>query len=196
MRALLLRRPRALELGLAAWLAIMVLAGAYLLAGHTVALPLGDGGSRLQRRLGSPAGRTLALHVLLANCPCSRRVLDHLIARGPSRSAEERVLLVGDEADALAPVLRARGYAVEELRATELQARYGIESAPVLVVRAATGGGYYVGGYTRRKQAAQIHDTEILERIARGESLDALPIFGCAVSARLRAALDPLGLKN
>ena len=52
----------------------------------------------------------------------------------------------------------------------------------------------YVGGYTDRKQGLDAKDLAIVADTRAGQDVAPLPIFGCAVSARLRAALNPLGM--
>jgi hypothetical protein len=54
----------------------------------------------------------------------------------------------------------------------------------------------YVGGYTPRKQAADIRDVQILAAVRAGERVVPLPTFGCAVGARLSQTVDPLGLRR
>jgi hypothetical protein len=104
---------------------------AYLLGGHLLTLPKpAQADPRLARalaalRAGEGRPRWIALHVLYEGCRCSRRVFDHLVARGASPAMAERVLLVGGS-----------------------------------------------------------------------EAVAALPLFGCAVSARLQRDTDPLGLRR
>ena len=62
-------------------------------------------------------------------------------------------------------------------------------SDPANVVR-------YVGGYTAEKQSAFILDQRILGELAAGGTPKALPMFGCAVSEKLRGSVDPLGLRQ
>jgi hypothetical protein len=35
----------------------------------------------------------------------------------------------------------------------------------------------------------------VLSRLVEGHEVEALPTFGCAVSAKLQSAVDPLGLR-
>lgn len=185
----------------ALWVPSVIVVCAYLLGGHLLTLPTPPGADpRLARALASMradegAPRWLALHVLYEGCRCSRRVLDHLTARGASADVRERVLLVG-ASDASAARVRAAGYGFEALTREALRARYGFEAAPVMVVADPRGRVRYLGGYTDRKQGAVVRDVDIVRRLQRGEAVAALPLFGCAVSARLQRDTDPLGLRR
>jgi hypothetical protein len=187
------KRKRALDVALVIWVLATLIPGGYLMASHVIALPVPPANG-LERALGGmrkpvERDRPLAVHVLLGTCGCSAQVLERLIARGPRADVVERVLMV--EASANEPLLvsaRARGFSVEALDAQELALRYAIESAPMLMVLSPQGRLSYAGGYGR--------NLDVLDRVVRGETVAALPVFGCAVSNRLKKTLDPLGLKN
>jgi hypothetical protein len=178
---------------------------AYLLAGHLLAMPTPVRAARngvlsnalTELRKPGPRGR-LAVHVLLGSCGCSKRVLAHLVDRGVAAGYDEHVMIVDatEQQASDAVRLRLRGFVVTKVSSDELATRYSIESAPLLVVLDATDGVAYLGGYGDRKQAIDLRDVEILDRIRERTPVAALPTFGCAVSARLRRAIDPLGLRN
>ena len=193
-----------------AWSGLAILPGGYLMASHLIQLPAPIGGvtnTALQSqiaRLRTPAdkGQFFAVHIVLGTCGCSGRVLDHLVERGPREGTAERVMLI-DDADMGMPVdaglrerVLARGIPVETLSPQELERRFSIVSAPMLVVMSPSNQLSYVGGYTDRKQSPNIQDAEILDRLALGQTVEPLPLFGCAVSSRLKETLDPLGLKR
>ena len=71
-------------------------------------------------------------------------------------------------------------------------ARVGVEAAPILIVIDPSGVVRYAGGYTERKQGPVVADIRILRATERGDAPVALPIFGCAVSERLRGELSTL----
>jgi hypothetical protein len=50
----------------------------------------------------------------------------------------------------------------------------------------------YAGGYTERKQGPVIDDTRILSEVRLEAAPPSLPLFGCAVSDRLRRQLSLL----
>lgn len=164
-----------------------------LMAGHLVTLPRPTLESVL--RLAHPTAHRQALHVLAADCECSRRVREHLLARGARSEIDEKIILVSDVVDT-GERERARGFAFESLAGAELVTKYHLESAPLLVVFGPSGALEYSGGYTSRKQGETIAESDIIDRLQRGEVVPALPTFGCAVSTALRDQLDPLGLKN
>ena len=126
---------------------------------------------------------------------CSQRIFDHLLASTRPSGVTEKVLLVGQREE-FAAAARARGIAVLDVTPRELADDYRIESAPLLLVVAPDGAVRYAGGYTERKQGPEIEDVELIERLLRDETTTPLPLFGCAVSERLQAILDPLGLED
>ncbi len=181
---------------LAGWSGLVLVAGAYLLAAHEAPLPQ-PGSAALaadvaQQRRPEERGQWLALHALFAECGCSQRVAEHLLARHPMPGMRERVLFVGESprADELA----AAGYEVEKLDEDTLRDRYGFEGVPAFALVAPDGGVRYVGGYTRTKQGSDFVDVSATAAALRGESTHPLPIFGCAVSRALQQRRDPLGL--
>jgi hypothetical protein len=181
----------------AAWCALSVTLVSALGAAHFYALPAPSVGDvALARAVGAVrAGRPqVLLHFLYAKCKCSRRIFDHLLARGALAHAAEQVVLVDGDA-ALAARLRSAGFAVSELASRELAQRYGVSAAPLLVVAGTADTPAYVGGYTTRKQGLEVEDVRIARDVARGVPTALLPLFGCAVSEQLQRLLDPLGLK-
>jgi hypothetical protein len=134
------------------------------------------------------------VHVLYAECACSRRIFAHLTRRRALPDAAETVLLV-DGDDAVRSALGSAGYRVVDVTPDELETRYGVSAAPLLVVALEDDTPQYVGGYTERKQGLEVEDTRIVARLERGDSPAFLPLFGCAVSERLQRLLDPMGLK-
>ncbi len=74
--------------------------------------------------------------------------------------------------------------------------KYGIESAPLMIVDDAHGVIRYAGGYTSRKQGLDYQDQAIVHQLLSGAEVDPLPLFGCAVSQRLKQMVDPFRLKK
>lgn len=142
------------------------------------------------RELSRDAPGWSAIHVLYTECRCSRRILDHLRASERPHDVRETVVLVGEER-IVAAALAARDYYVVSVSPAELTARYGIEGAPLLIVVDPGRAIRYVGGYTRRQQGADISDLAILRDLRTGTGADDLPVFGCAVSRRLKSLADP-----
>jgi hypothetical protein len=134
-------------------------------------------------------------HVLYGACACSRRVLDHLIARGTLSATTERVVLAGADQSSRVAELHARGFGVDLLAPEELKLRYGVEAAPLLIVSSPTGDVRYLGGYSARKQGPVLRDRELLAELRAGRFAASLPVLGCAVSRKLQALADPWGLK-
>ncbi len=133
-------------------------------------------------------------HVLYADCACSRRVLDHLVSSQRPADLSETLILVGDHPEFEMRARRAQ-FSVLVLTPQELHARFGLVSAPLLLVMNRSGHLAYVGGYTERKQGFSIRDLEIIESVRAEATVAELPLFGCAVSRGLQDLIDPLGLK-
>jgi hypothetical protein len=177
---------------LAAWFTVMVIIGAGLLTKHVVAMP------RPQAALLGPAMKSLraraqndhflVVHVLYSDCRCSQRVADHLVTTQRPKDWSEIVLWVGDEAP---PPGLAQHFDLRRTTAVEL-ASYGIEAAPSMIVADPDGIIRYSGGYTDRKQGPVIEDLRILKAVRNHEDVSSLPLFGCAVSARLKSDLATL----
>ena len=157
-----------------------------------------------QPNLRSPGdrGKWLAVHVLFADCPCSRQIFNHLALRGALSDGAgdassktpgivETILLVGDDV-ALGERARAAGFALETVLPEDLKARYDIEAVPILILADGADSIRYIGGYTSSKQGPKVEDLEIIARTRNGEvTLAPLPVFGCAVSRRLESIVDP-----
>lgn len=185
---------------LSCWALVSFVVIGSLMLSHVPALPAPSPSDPALRAAvaaarGEQADGWFALHVLYTRCKCSRQVLEHLFARGPLAGVEERIVLV-ESAPELELRARAAGYALEVLTTEALPQRYPIAAAPLFIVADARGEIRYAGGYTARKQAAEIHDLAILRALREGERASEFPLFGCAVSRSLARVLDPLGLKD
>ena len=181
---------------LAGWLGAMIWLGAGLLARHAVALPPVATNAKLARSLGALHGKRapgswLAVHALYAECRCSQRIVQHLTSSPRPSGWDELVLWVGKTPP---PSELSARFRVRRLPSTEL-ASLGIEAAPSLVALDPESRVRYAGGYTNRKQGPVIDDLRILESVRRGDAdVTPLPVFGCAVSDRLKRAFATLPL--
>ncbi len=201
-------RPGRRALGVAMlsiWAVAVLVVGAALMAPHVVALPVPAPDARLALAMrslpGATAGRWSALHVLYEGCGCSARVLAHLMARRARTDLNEQVLFVRDAPHADPGVemtaVRARGagFGFESVTPGELEQRYQIEAVPLLVLADAAGHIRYSGGYTDKSGAVEVDDVPIIDGVRSGRSVEARPVFGCAVSSRMQEAIDPLRIK-
>jgi hypothetical protein len=193
----LLRRV-GVSVGLWGWFVVMVLVSATLLGRHLLALPRPAADEALARSMATlrgpdDAGRWMAVHVLDAECKCSRRIVEHLLATDRPKDVSEQVLLVGSDA-VLESQLASRGFRVTRVEPTELSDRYHLQAVPLLVVAAPDGTIRYAGGYTERKQGPAPRDLEIVADARAGHPIETIPVFGCAVARRLQSATNPLGL--
>lgn len=189
----------AARLGLAAWMPVVLAGVATLNLGHWIPLPHPDGGDAVLAGSvtalhGAEAADTWSMtHVLYEGCRCSGRIVEHLLDSKRPTGASETLLIVGTRGEYADRAARS-GFRVEEISQSELESRYGIGCAPLLVVARPGGELGYVGGYTARKQGLAVSDLSILEALRSGEAVEPLPVYGCGVSDTLRASLDPLGL--
>jgi hypothetical protein len=186
---------------LGSWAVLMVVIGASLMVNHWVPLPR-PSAEQIERKASlvsfqadKAERRWTTIHFLYAECPCSRRVLDHLLEQSPRKDVSERIVLIGDSTE-LAAKAEAHGYSVDCVDPEELLAKYGVEAAPLLMIVDRDDRERYIGGYTSRKQLLDIQDREILASLMSGQEVEPLPLFGCAVSGRLKSLVDPLGLKS
>lgn len=174
----------------------LVLAG--LMAPHWTTLPRPEAGRSALPALAQQADglRWTSYHVLFADCPCSRSVLVSLLDRGPQQGPDRReVLLLVGEATELAQRATAAGFELRELSPAQLQADYGAEAAPLLLIAAPDGSLAYSGGHTQRRRAAALEDQRLLAELRSGRPVRPLPVYGCGISNELQSRLDPLGLK-
>ena len=192
-----MRRPLAAAL-IVAW------AGATLFAISTLALPhmapigeatRGDRTMAALLALREDRGRGLVVHVIASGCSCTERLYRHLLERRRFGAMDEVVLFVGDDARKRADALRA-GLRFATVNDEELVRRFALESAPVLFVFDAQSRLRYAGGYFNHPSAVHALDQDIEARLARGEKVSPLPVYGCAVGAALRDSVDPLGIRD
>ena len=186
----------------AVWVALCLVAGGYMLSSHLLTLPtpelsdLGSQHSAIAQRRSTQQGRWLVVHILDQECKCSLRVLDHLLAGPRPADAVERVVLIGKVSPTQSAAILARGFDLDVVTPDELAERYRVQAAPLLIVIDPADRVSYVGGYSSRKQSADLRDVAIVAALRRGEPVTPLPTFGCAVGRSLRARIDPLGIRN
>jgi hypothetical protein len=185
-------RSRLGRVALATWFGVMLALGAGLLAKHVVALPT-PSHTTLEAALSGlrsdgEKDRWLAVHVLSSECRCSQRVAEHLASTVRPADYAEMVLWVGEGS---VPQPLADRFDVRRIRNEDL-ARYGIEAAPLLISADPLGHVHYAGGYTSRKQGPEIGDRRLLREAQSSASVEALPLFGCATSDRLKRELSAL----
>lgn len=179
------------------WASLLTVTISYLMVGHWVALPSNQPvlvNNQIVRIKTDLASQLHVQHVLSQSCPCSQRIAKHLASRWPIPSVSEQIVVVESPKDTTSMVF-PDAYSVKRVSAERLMADYAIESAPVLLITDSNGKVVYSGGYTARKQGYEIRDYEIIASLLRGEAVEALPVYGCAVSTRLKKVVDPLGLK-
>jgi hypothetical protein len=188
------------QFGIGLWAGGMILVVACLMVSHWVVLPHPKTTdqvwtTQLNQTLGIHSEQWTALHFLYGNCPCSRRILDHLVNRFPIDGCREKIVFIGEDRE-MTEAAGKRGYEVDEVTPEGLKTRYGVEAAPLLTVLDPSGNIRFAGGYTTHKQGPQIQDVNIIQQLIRRENVGELPLFGCAVSNELKSLVDPLGLKK
>lgn len=189
-----------LAVGLLVWAGLSMVVQATLMASHWYTLPTPDQEDvQLRAALAGlvpshAQGSWAAIHVLYSACRCSHRVFDHLFASPRPQGVYEAVLLVGEDREIEGRAVAA-GFDVWLLSPQELEGRFGIVSAPLLLVLAPGASLRYAGGYTERSQAYEVQDVQIIETLQAGGDPDELPAYGCGVGKQLQQVLDPMGLK-
>jgi hypothetical protein len=183
---------------LACWIVVTLLGLAALSLTHMAPLPepgdealLTSGMLSLRRH----SGERFRVHVIYGECSCARALFAHLVKRGPFPGAEEVILFVGAGANQQESARRA-GFALVTVSARELASRFGLEAAPVLIAFDLAGRLRYAGGYYAHPATTTPLDERIETQLAGGGDIEPLPVFGCAVSARLQKSLDPLRITS
>jgi hypothetical protein len=188
-------KSRIAAVALCIWAPVTIVITSLLMVNHTIAMPMPSDLERVEHGLVDWLGRGNAVvHVLYANCSCTDSLVQHLVERGPTLAEREVVVFVGTPLpihERLAEV----GFEWHQWTQQELTERTGVEAAPLLIVRHRNRMDY-VGGYFRYPSATRPLDVSIIAEAIAGEPPKPLPIFGCAVSPSLRAAVDPLGLQG
>jgi hypothetical protein len=128
--------------------------------------------------------------VIYADCSCSRSLFSHLLKRGPFAGAEELILYAGRESNQHQAAQHS-GFAFNNISDSELVSHFGIDAAPVLIVFDSKGKLRYAGGYYDHPATINPLDERIHAQLAAGVHVQPLPLFGCAVDARLKRSLDP-----
>src|ERR1700722_17988852 len=102
----------------------MLLVSATLLGRHLLPLPRPAADDALARSMATlrepeSAGRWMTVHVLYAECPCSQRIAEHLLASDRPKDVTEHVLVVGKNAE-LESKLSSRGFHVTGVEPADL----------------------------------------------------------------------------
>jgi hypothetical protein len=181
---------------LASWIVVAMVGLAALSLQHMASLPEPDDEALLSRTmlaLRRGSSENFLVHVIYAECSCSRALFAHLVARHPFPGAEEAVLFVGADPKKQESAKRA-GFTFTPVSAQELTFRFGLEAAPILIVFDAAGRLTYAGGYYAHPATITPLDEKIYAQVSAGAKVEPLPVFGCAVSSRLQKTLNPLGV--
>src|SRR6266481_5807026 len=119
---------------LAGWMVVTLVGLAALSVKHMVSFPEPDEAllSRAMLQLRRRSSENFLVHVIYAECSCSRALFAHLVARRPFPGAEETVLFVGADSSKQESAKRA-GFTFTTVSAQELVFRFGLEAAPVLI---------------------------------------------------------------
>jgi hypothetical protein len=173
---------------IAVWAVVSILAGSVLTSFHQAfALP-----SKSISSLATSRHGWRALHVLAADCGCSRKVSEYLAARVVPKNVSEEVIIIGaSDPFGNRDALLARGLGVKSVRAVDL-APFGLKGVPLLIFISPAGGIAYMGGYGM----GGYKDALIRSQLLAGARVSPLPVFGCAVSRELSREIDPLSWKS
>jgi hypothetical protein len=181
---------------LAGWITVTLIGFAALSVGHMAPLPVPADETFLSKAMLGLRRRSrenFLVHVIYAECSCSRALFGHLVARRAFPGAEELILFVGADPGKQESAKRS-GFAFATVSASELASRFGLEAAPVLIIFDSAGRLRYAGGYYAHPSTITPLDERIRAQLAVGAEVQPFPVFGCAVSPRLQRSLDPLRL--
>lgn len=182
---------------LSAWFLAVSVIGSSLLARHLLPFSVearSEAATELTAlRTDRERGVLLGVHVLYAECRCSRRIAESLVATKRPLGVAEHVVLVGSDPSLLALFDGSR-FTLHVTSAVELEARFHLTSAPLFFLADAQNRALYVGGYTERKQGPRPRDREIIEAALAGRRSAPLPVYGCAVAENLKSERNPLRL--
>lgn len=134
-------------------------------------------------------------HVLGEGCKCSHQVYLYLLRRGPQVGVQETVIVLGEMNEEKVQ-LRARGFAVDERSPAALSTERAV-GVPFLLIHSDKGDTVYAGGYATSviRESTALLDLDILESLRGGKMMAELPVFGCAVSQKMKNLIDPFRLK-
>ncbi len=132
--------------------------------------------------------------MIYENCNCTNALTTSLLERGVQPDAEEWVLYV-DAGAGTQEQFEAKGFSFLSKTSAEMEHQYGIEAAPMLLIFSPEDRLLYGGGYFERPSVFRSQDTRVLGRLKENKSVEALPVYGCAVSPRLQELSAPFGLK-
>ncbi|MBV9267104.1 MAG: hypothetical protein JO061_13120 [Acidobacteriaceae bacterium] len=181
---------------MAASIAVSAVVGVLCIASHTPFQANEYGLARLaiSQRSSAVRGWT-AVHVLAAGCACSRKVAEHLIARGRVAGLRDAVVLVGQDPEVMSK-LQLAGIATEYMSPEDAANRFHLRGAPWLMFVDSDGKVRYAGGYSSTRDVRDgYQDLRIWSTLRSGGTLAALPAYGCAIGQQMQARIDPFGLK-
>ena len=190
----------AAKIALMVWVPLIVTFISIQMVNHFVAMPVPEDYRLIEKNIPKlrQTDKWMLVHVIYKECSCTNSLVQSLISRGASKQQEEWVLYVGAEGSARDEIksefVRA-GYSFRLLSREVLSVEYGVEAAPLLLIFSADNKLKYGGGYFERPSVYRSKDQEIIKNLLSGNPVEALPLYGCAVSDRLQNAIDPLGMK-
>jgi hypothetical protein len=165
-----------------AWTALLSIPMTLLAAKHWSSLP-----PAAPPATGAQSAEWRAVHVLVSDCGCSRRLARHLVERGPSRSIQEEVVLI-DADPAIEFPLRKAGWKVRVTTPSAAEAELGVEGGPFFLVFRPDGVPVYAGGHGPSPgKPADWKDLQILSETLLGHNVPPMAVFGCGVSSRFTA---------
>ncbi|MDQ8187012.1 hypothetical protein [Pelagicoccus sp. SDUM812002] len=188
------RRTAFMAGGFALWAVSISIPLGLFSAAHQAVLPVTQ--ESLREGISASQDGWALVHVLAEDCACSRSVLEYLLERGSSSDYAEEVILV-DGSEYLANRLTTAGFTVSKVEAEQLCSDFGSEGVPFFQVVEGGKEPAYSGAYFNSafRGTNGFLDLSTAERLSSGGFVLSRPVYGCATSERLKAVLDPFGLK-
>ena len=180
------------------WIIIVSTVISFQMAGHLLTMPIPKNLEKMSEKIDELKGSKsiTGLHIVFDKCSCTNSLINSLL-RNPSKSeVDEFVLWVGTK-ESLGVTretnLSKLGYNIIYLTPETLKHRFGVEVAPILVLKEGEDL-RYLGGYYDRPGSTQSYEKEIIEAVLTRKIPKSLPVYGCAVSQDLQKIIDPLSI--
>lgn len=179
------------------WVIVVVTVITFQMASHLLAMPLPKEVEKVRESLLSYQNNKewLYVHIIYDKCSCTNLLIEHLVERKKMKEATEVIMLIGGSSSYEDQLIKS-GFKFVTMKKETVEKEFGIEAAPILAVINGNGELKYLGGYFKTSAAKYPKDIEIISHINKGSEVEALPLYGCAISDVLKSYIDPLGVSE
>ena len=124
-------------------------------------------------------GEFHAYHFVYEQCSCANALLSALNDRGVYPGWQESIIFGGTKSDKT-EALEGLGFHLIYMEPKQIERDFGVKAVPLLLV-VKEGAVSYIGGYYDRPANYQSLDRDIFARIINEETVESLPLYGCAL---------------